>query len=261
MNNLQNLILNDNFLTGAVPNELNNLSNIRYLYIHNNAFTDLPDLSSLSPMCEIKVENNKFTFEDIEPNIFIEVDSFNCGTYDTVFTYAPQDSVLDAYDTIIDECDNISISALVGGANNVYQWYKNGSPVSGSVLNPYFTISSANISDEGIYTCAITNTLVTGLTLHRRPINLIVNPVGTNNREATKEIIIYPNPNNGTFYLTNIEINNKIEICTIQGCILYSKQIVQNSDKIIYFNGYLKGIYFIKISTNNFTNIEKIIVY
>lgn len=72
---------------------------------------------------------------------------------------------------------SITLSTVVSGRANVYQWFKNGTAISGAtaanlVLNPLTT------TDSGTYTCLITSTIVTGLTLERNPITLTVNQTG-----------------------------------------------------------------------------------
>ena len=161
MTSLQSLILNNNRLTGSVPEEIADLSSLTHMHIYNNDLVDLPELSSLS---ELWIQNNKFTFEDIEPNIGI-----------SHFNYSPQDSVGSVQNRTVTVGSNLTISVSVGGESNEYQWKKNGSVISGAVSSSY-TITSAEMSDSGSYTCEITNTVATDLTLYSRPIKVTVNP-------------------------------------------------------------------------------------
>jgi Leucine-rich repeat (LRR) protein len=62
------------------------------LYLHDNQFTDLPDLSPDTALTDLEIQNNQFTFEDIEPNIGL----FN-------FIYSPLDSIGEEQDTTIDQ--------------------------------------------------------------------------------------------------------------------------------------------------------------
>ena len=164
LSNLGYLYLHNNQLTGAIPTEIGNLSNLIYLFLYDNKLTDMPDISSLTSLICLEIQNNKFTFEDIEPNINVS---------DTHFIYSPQDSVGESKDTIITKGANLTMSVSVGGENNLYQWKKDGSVISGATDTSY-TISSVSISDAGSYTCEITNTVVTELTLSSRPVNVAV---------------------------------------------------------------------------------------
>ena len=72
------------------------------------------------------------------------------------------------------------------------------------------------------------------------------------------KISIYPNPSNGTFSITNYELQiTSIEITDITGkIVLKSDFVIPNSQ----FRINKKGIYFIKIQTDNQTFTEKLII-
>ncbi len=165
LTSLELLYLDDNQLTGSIPPEIVNLTSLAYLLLYNNDLVDLPSLSGLSPhLFGLYIQNNKFTFEDIEPNILVPSISF---------IYSPQDSIGESQDTTIPKGSNFTISISVGGENNQYQWKKNGIVISGATDNSY-TISSAETGDEGSYVCSITNTVATELTLYSRPVTVTV---------------------------------------------------------------------------------------
>ena len=166
LSNLEHLYLTDNQLTGSIPSEIGNLSSLASLYLYDNELTDLPDLSSLPSLVRLQIQNNKFTFEDIEPNI---------GVASSQFIYSPQDSVGESRDTTIIRGSNFTMSVSVGGEYNLYQWKKDGSVISGATETSY-TISSVDFDDAGSYVCEITNTVATELTLYSRPVNVTVIP-------------------------------------------------------------------------------------
>jgi Leucine-rich repeat (LRR) protein len=167
LTSLQYLYLNDNQLTGSIPAEIGDLTNLQDLILHGNDLVNLPSLSGLSSLQYLSIQNNKFTFEDIEPNI---------GVASVRFTYSPQDSVGEIQNKVITEGSNFTMSVSVGGENNQYQWEKGGSIIPGATNHSY-TIISAEISDAGSYTCEITNTVATELTLYSNPVNVTINPL------------------------------------------------------------------------------------
>jgi hypothetical protein len=174
LSKLRELYLENNQLTGPVHSSFSGLTNLTTLYLHNNELTDLPDLSSLNSLIDLKVQNNKLTFEDIEPNIGI-----------TEFSYSPQDSVGKSIDTTICTGSNLTISVSVGGKSNQYQWKKDGNVILDAVDSLY-TIDSADLDDAGSYACEITNTVATELMLYSKPINVNVLP-------APYITVIFPN--------------------------------------------------------------------
>jgi Leucine-rich repeat (LRR) protein len=187
LTNLRVLDLRYNQLTGPIPPEIGNLKYLRYLQLSNNQLTgsfpefdsltdlgvldlqdndlvDLPPLSALSSLRDLSIQNNKFTFEDIEPNI---------GVPSSSFRYWPQDSVGEALDTTINQGSSLTISVSVGGEYNLYQWMKDGDTVLDAEDSAY-TMDPVGLSDAGSYICEITNTVAIELTLYSRSINVTV---------------------------------------------------------------------------------------
>jgi len=162
LTNLERLYLDRNQLTGVIPADITNLNKLVEFHIYNNLFFDLPDLSTITSLNELQIQNNKFTFEDIEPNIEIPI-----------FLYSPQDSVGDEQDTTIIQGSGLTFFVSVAGTANQYQWTRDGEDISGSNSSSY-TIDSAESSDAGSYICKITNTIATELTLYNRSINVTV---------------------------------------------------------------------------------------
>ena len=159
---LRHLWLAGNDFEGAIPNGVGSMPHLLFLRLENNQFTDLPDVSADTVLFNTQVQNNRFTFEDIEPNV-------GSGG----FIYSPQDSVGDKQDVSIDPDSSLVLSVSVGGTANQYQWTKDGVIIQGAIDSSY-TISSATASDEGSYVCEITNTIATELTLFSRAVNVTV---------------------------------------------------------------------------------------
>ncbi|NQU80596.1 MAG: immunoglobulin domain-containing protein, partial [Bacteroidetes bacterium] len=163
LSNIGNLQLFHNQLSGTIPPEIGTMSNLVFLNLQNNHFTGLANLSPLGSLAELTIENNRFTFKDIEPNI---------GVPGTTFTYSPQDSVGELIDTTVYVGTSYTMSVSTGGANSKYQWKKNGVPIGSISSDSTYTINSIAFSDSGTYICEITNTVATDLILYSRPIHV-----------------------------------------------------------------------------------------
>jgi len=155
---LQVLNLQSNGLRRAVPAEMANLTNLEQLHLNDNDLEDLPDLSAIGALTTLSVENNRLTFEDIEPNVGLA----------PTFTYAPQDQVGGVQLQKVSEGDSLDLHIPVGGMHNQYQWYKDGVALAGATSDRY-TVASMTLFDVGTYVLEITNTLATDLTLTSRP--------------------------------------------------------------------------------------------
>jgi len=245
-NNLYEIHLEDNQLTGAVP--LFSTSNIfqEEIHIQNNRLIDLPNFDSIvnNIYCLI-VYNNKFTFEDIEPNI-----NLPC-----IFNYVPQDSVLNSIDTTIALGDTLILSGLIGGTANQYQWFKDTTEILGAT-DDALIIPNISYSDSGIYYCSITNTIVTDLTLWRRLIKVNVDTAtGIKKEKEKKQVKLYPNP--ATKRIT-IEFNSPIkkntffELYDVLGNKVMSRQLPGNNNKVnVSTKSFNKGVYSYRITVND----------
>jgi Leucine-rich repeat (LRR) protein len=165
LTNLGNLNLSNNQLTGSIPSEINSLTSLQWLLLLDNNLEDLPSLAALSSLEYLYIQNNKFTFEDIEPNV---------GVPGSGFTYSPQDSVGEAKDTTVNQGSSLTISVSVGGEHNLYQWKKNGGTIT-DAEDSIYTMDPVTSDDAGSYICEITNSVAGALTLYSRLINVSVN--------------------------------------------------------------------------------------
>ena len=159
--NLYYLGLDSNQISGAVPNQIQDMESLSYVRINNNLLEDLPDLSSLPNLIDLHMQNNKFTFEDIEPHVYLQ----------DYIIYAPQDSVGRAIDTTAALGSSFTFSVDVGGVYNIYAWYKDDEPIPGAFSDEY-VIDTVDVDDSGSYVCRITNSRARALTLYSRPVTL-----------------------------------------------------------------------------------------
>lgn len=176
---LQTLGIARNQLTGTIPVEITTATSLAYFWADNNQLTgafpsmtsttnpaidgltidrnqlsSLPDLSSLNGLVSyLSVNNNNFTFEDLELNVGI-----------SGITFIPQNLVGLADTLTINAGSPLNLSFTVGGSANTYQWKKNVSTNVGT-NSTTFSIPALSITDAGTYILTTTNSLVPGLTL------------------------------------------------------------------------------------------------
>ncbi len=73
-------------------------------------------------------------------------------------------------------------------------------------------------------------------------------------------VYVYPNPNNGSFYLKNLQKNNQIELFNVRGeCLL--RQTAASASQKIDFSDMAKGIYFYRVSSDTDVKTGKVIVH
>ncbi|NWF90019.1 MAG: T9SS type A sorting domain-containing protein [Ignavibacteriaceae bacterium] len=259
--NLTQLFLDNNQLLGAVPSGFANLIKLQALNLSYNHLTDLPDLSGDTSLIDLQVQNNKFTFEDIEPNLFV-----------VNFNYSPQELLGEERDTTINHGSNFEFSVSVGGSANQYQWIKDGDDIPGAQSNSYI-ITSADSTDAGSYICRITNTLANNLTLYTNRIQLNVSTsvdASENGKKMPLEFDLsqnYPNPFNPSTVI-EYKIPSK-EFVTLTVFDVLGREVRQlvNEEKNIgiysvEFNAdnLSSGIYYYILSAGNFSDVKKLLL-
>ena len=148
-----------NEIEGNIPASFQNLTNLSDFQIYSNELVNLPDLSNLN-FTNFLVLNNKFTFEDIEPNI-----------NQNNFFYTPQDSVGENISIVGLEAENKIIKTEIGGSANIYKWFKNDVELINQTSDS-LVLENLQLTDAGTYRYQVDNSIVTDLTLHSLPISL-----------------------------------------------------------------------------------------
>jgi Leucine-rich repeat (LRR) protein len=162
--NLNLLGLAYNNISGGVPAEFNGMTSLGTFYLNDNQIEDLPDLSGLPILSAFWTEDNRLTFEDLEPNVSIGGN----------FHYSPQANIGVARDTTIMEGQTFTLTISTPGEHNEYRWKHNGAYITAASSDPTEIIEAVDDFDSGVYTCEVTNTIATQLTLVSEPITLTV---------------------------------------------------------------------------------------
>jgi Leucine-rich repeat (LRR) protein len=148
LTNLQYLYLESNELTGAIPSGLSNLSNLRVLYVNGNELSgDVPEITGLTQLNVLRVNNNKFTFANMAA-----FDNLPASLTD--FGYTPQDTLLG-----IQKEGNLLTALDCGHANNYIRWYRDGSLISSNA-------PTCETDETGNYYYTVTNSDYNLLTLY-----------------------------------------------------------------------------------------------
>ncbi|CAA6818967.1 MAG: Adenylate cyclase (EC, partial [uncultured Sulfurovum sp.] len=180
--NMNALYLQDNQLSGTIPNELVDITWDASAYALNLSDNDLtgaiPNFDNKLVVDGIgswtghgfDIFGNEFTFEDLEPNYMaiINLPDVN-GTDDGTGYDLSSQQVVDTNRTIASLFSEANLTITPEYAENVsgndsYQWYKNGVAIAGAT-DRIFTKSNIEVTDGGVYTYTVSNSVVTELTL------------------------------------------------------------------------------------------------
>jgi uncharacterized protein (TIGR02145 family) len=150
--------LNNNQLTGTLPDSIGLLSELTSINLRNNNLTgDLPtSLNDLNKLTSLYIDNNQYDFGNLIASGLMP-DSIS--TYD----YTPQQQIDAPEQTVVYPDIVLSIPYLKG---NNYNWYAGGTLIEGadSCVYSFTPLSSSN------YYAVVTNDLFPGLSLQTKPI-------------------------------------------------------------------------------------------
>lgn len=149
--------------------------------------------------------------------------------------------------TYTDASGNFEFNNIAYGTYQVY------TEITGKITYPVIiTIDSINPSVSNINILVNEDDIIAS-TAHNDVIS-----------QSYQNVIIYPNPNNGIFTISNFGLADvyKLEIIALKGKIVYSDviRLDKNDTKEININNLSKGIYFLKIQTDKCVEYRKIIV-
>lgn len=277
LTNLQNLYLANNKIE-TLPGEINNLVKLREFYIQNNKLRgSLPNLSNLTSLAYLPIYDNYYTFDAIE-------EGFNYSL--TGFYYKPQNDFLLTTNEVLAQSGtdvNIDISVLsaynLGGANNRYEWFRNQVSLGSPSSNPMLTLSNIDSDDFGVYTCHVTNTVVTDLTLTSPEIFLrngdLIQGVVQSDYDALMALYNATggdNWKNKTNWGSNEPVSNwhgvtiaNERVTSINldynGLIGFIPAEIGSLSKLEYLYLYSNSIKSIPVEIGNLTNLKELILY
>lgn len=135
-----------------------------------------------------------------------------------------------------------------------------GSPAGGAYSGAAVSGSLLSIANSGTFTPMYTFTnSSTGCSNSATTTVIIANCTGINESIETSGLVVYPNPNNGSFVVEtdNFETKN-IEILDVTGRVVYSERS-SNNKILININELANGMYQVRISSSAGTDVIKVI--
>ncbi|WP_408030542.1 leucine-rich repeat domain-containing protein [Tenacibaculum xiamenense] len=224
----------------SVPSEIGNLAKLKWLRLEDNLIKEIPSsYVNLTRLVQIYILKNNLNFNTIE-NIY---NGINAIPTLRRFSYSPQSKVdqEELKEEFVGTTVTLTSNQMVS-PNNSYQWYKNGTAISGATSKD-LVLTNAQESDSGVYYFRATNSIVTGLTLERHPITLTVSVPKCQVSEAEKNTLwsFYTSTNGANW--KNTVSGNKPWSLDIPVCDWFGVEVDENNrvTKLLLFNNNLSG--------------------
>lgn len=173
-------------------------------------------------------------------------DVYNCSqTYSYTINTIPTPTVLaTTSNTLI--CNGNSATLTATGANS-YAW-SSGSTTDTDVVSPT-TLTDYTVTGSGLNGCSSEAVVTVSVSLC----------TGIESLDVNDNIVLYPNPTNGILNVKTITPDTKINIYNALSELVLSEALL-NIENQINLNELSKGIYIVKITSNNRTiSVSKIV--
>ncbi len=210
------------------------------------------NISNYNHYDEINIKVNLFNTSNPYLSFYVaNTSSAPLGSSDTLELYSSIDCGL-TYNRIYRKFDTLLYTAPVIPFGSTFiplanQWRKDSVELS----------SYSSVSSEVLLT--FRNISAYGLELYLDDIRINNTITGINELNLNENILLYPNPNNGTFHLEMKDQFNSIIITDMLGKVMYSKLTIQNN--ILELNlTLMRGNYIISLKNNKGTIHKKFLV-
>ncbi|AWV97544.1 leucine-rich repeat domain-containing protein [Arcticibacterium luteifluviistationis] len=223
-------------LSGTIPVEMLNLTKLTKADLTNNALTGLvPDFGSLPLMANLSIIANSFQFGDLEPN-------FSSNQSISTFEYEYQSFDAQYWFQRAQVGDDVSVNTGISGANNQYQWKKNGSWLTGeansSVLVP--NIQESQFGNDK-YQAIVTSSTIPGLSLTSPEIVILEDGVNCHPTDFAALKDLYNSAGGSSWYpqfmWNDIRENDTPPAnCTFFGINLLESEKIDGAERITSFS-------------------------
>lgn len=211
------LSLEGNNLTGTAS-PLDQLVNAEYIDVSGNQLTGVPNLSGITSLATLKLENNRLNFGSIVPNTII-----------SSFTYSPQANLGMASTDTIPGGSSYTLDWGDLGAGTQYQWSmsvyvfdepinETPTPIAGATSQTY-NIPGMSMGDQGFYELNATHPDAPLLTLTSERVTLYGEADITGTVSAQAQVDLY-RVLSGPYFLTATAATNEAGDYSFSGLIL-----------------------------------------
>lgn len=175
-------------------------------------------------------------------------DSNGCSASDSVSVIVnPLPTVTLAIPTLgicVDDADVTLVGSPSGGTYS-------GTSVTGNAFDPSVGAGTHDVyySFTDVNGCSATDTL-----------SIIVSACVGIHEQAAANLLIYPNPNNGTFTVEVPESGSVVVITDMLGNVVYNERMISSGKNQVELGAQAAGVYFIKVTAGDVTSVSRLVI-
>ncbi len=174
--------------------------------------------------------------------------------------YIPEVQIIVTPGTTINEGQQVTFNTVVANAGIApkYMWLRNGNAIPGATLDAYTT---SNIADGDSITCLVTGTGACGeSTLNSVMITVIPSTGIVSTGSVGTDIILVPNPNNGSFVIEGsvVNIGNEavtLEVTNMLGQVVYKNMVTTTNgninERVTLASDLANGMYILNVTAGS----------
>lgn len=154
-------------LSGSLPSDFNENPLLSSFQVSgNNLEGEVPAYTN-PLLSRFWISNNQFIFEDLEGSLpFYNNSSIS-------YSYRNQDMIDEEVTLSYQTGTPLTLRVTeTSSINNTYQWRKGNQDIE-NATNATYTINNPTSDDEGVYTCVVSNSIVTNISLFRNSITVV----------------------------------------------------------------------------------------
>ncbi|RLD49945.1 MAG: hypothetical protein DRI94_09990, partial [Bacteroidetes bacterium] len=238
---------------------------------HNDQTYWKSNTNQIPNFIKLNIEKDGYTDETVIRTLPVDVTENHDAKYDAykmfawdnskpqIFSFNDNQSAVYAINSLPEITENkvIPLGIYIGTAgeysiNNLENNFEGFDIYLHDILQDKYTL----LTDNSLYTFDSE----IGTILSR--FELVFEKSISNINDLKNNVLLYPNPNKGSFYLSiNNAVNNfRVEITNVTGQLIYQNKFYGNTTKEIKLDHVSDGIYFVKIIFDNNKTVNKKIV-
>lgn len=228
-----------------------------FVLVCQTSFAQENDLPSIESHVQPTADPSNMNYSVITAVCYAEDFTFPDGSVQTISRQTIQTSALQA----INGCDSIITTTV-----NIHPFYDETKDIT-IYEGDTFLFGTQTLTKAGLYSEVFESSTgcdsIIELNLFVTTVATEVTDAGINQNSLNMSVVIYPNPNNGKFYVELNGANSEeytVELFNSLGQVIYASQMEMNNSHLVELQETLPGVYVVRVGNENTETHKRIII-